>query len=239
MQALWYVPSILTVALVAAGVSGSFLQLLAPERGFWIFVTGLFVAAITLPALAGAAAFASATGRPWRRSAVRAALLPLLAVLGILLPNLARVNPPIHDITTDPQDSLAFPPDVAARRDASLGAEPPREQVLAQQREHYGDLAPLELSLPSEQAFAAALSAAEQMPRWEVRVQDAASGHIEAVASSLLFGFRDDVLIRVQAGESGSRIDVRSRSRYGESDLGANAQRIRAYLQQVRRVAAG
>jgi uncharacterized protein (DUF1499 family) len=79
------------------------------------------------------------------------------------------------------------------------------------------------------------------MPGWQVTGEDAAAGRIEAVATSRLFRFRDDVVIRVQAGpqEQGARIDVRSRSRIGQSDLGANAERIRAFLARVREMQAG
>ena len=58
-------------------------------------------------------------------------------------------------------------------------------------------------------------------------------GRIEAVARTLWFGFEDDVVIRVRATAAGSRIDMRSRSRVGVSDLGANAERIRRFARRV------
>jgi uncharacterized protein (DUF1499 family) len=58
-------------------------------------------------------------------------------------------------------------------------------------------------------------------------------GVIEAVARTLIMGFRDDVVVRVTASGSGSKIDLRSASRIGRSDLGANAKRIRAFLEEI------
>jgi uncharacterized protein (DUF1499 family) len=69
------------------------------------------------------------------------------------------------------------------------------------------------------------------MPRWTVTRSDPQAGELEAVAESVVFGFKDDVIVRVRPDPAGgSRVDVRSKSRDGKGDLGANAARIRAYL---------
>ncbi|MEE4110150.1 MAG: DUF1499 domain-containing protein, partial [Halieaceae bacterium] len=57
---------------------------------------------------------------------------------------------------------------------------------------------------------------------------------IEATDTTFWFGFKDDVVIRIEAAGSGSRLDMRSKSRVGRSDVGANAERIRRYLQLLR-----
>ena len=137
---------------------------------------------------------------------------------------------PIHDVTTDPEDRLAFTPDVAALEQLPMT----REEVLAIQREIYPDLAPLELPAASDLVFARALDTAASMEGWEVIHSDAEAGRIEAAATSAIFHFVDDVVIQVEAIGSGSRIDVRSRSRMGRSDLGANAERIRAFLARLK-----
>ena len=67
------------------------------------------------------------------------------------------------------------------------------------------------------------------MSHWEVTHADAESGRIEATATSRVFHFVDDIVIRVRPDGAGSRVDLRSRSRVGQSDLGANAKRIHAY----------
>jgi len=96
------------------------------------------------------------------------------------------------------------------------------------------DIVPSVVYLPRAQAFARASLAAEAMG-WEVVGRDAAAGTLEAVDATKWFGFRDDIAIRVTpSGEGQTRIDVRSKSRVGRSDLGTNADRIRAYLQRLK-----
>jgi len=68
---------------------------------------------------------------------------------------------------------------------------------------------------------------------WEIVEANPAQGRIEATATTFWFGFRDDVVVLVSATESGSRIDVRSLSRVGRSDVGTNAARVRAYLAKL------
>ena len=65
---------------------------------------------------------------------------------------------------------------------------------------------------------------------WEIVSSDPAGGRIEATDTTFWFGFKDDVVVRVVSQPNGSRIDVRSVSRVGIGDLGANAARIRSYL---------
>ena len=67
----------------------------------------------------------------------------------------------------------------------------------------------------------------------EIVNEDTAAGMIEATATTFWFGFKDDVVVRVRATASGSIVDIRSVSRVGQSDLGANAKRIRAILHGI------
>ncbi len=108
----------------------------------------------------------------------------------------------------------------------------PGAETAARQQSGYPDIRPLELAVPPDAAFARALDAAKSFG-WEIVAADAASGRIEATATTPWFGFRDDVVIRVTPTSSGSRVDVRSLSRVGKGDLGANAKRIRAYLAKL------
>ncbi len=95
------------------------------------------------------------------------------------------------------------------------------------------DLQPLDLALDPPTAWAVALEAARAMPRWRVVQADPGGGSIRAEATTPLLRFTDDVDVRVMPGPVGSRIDVRSASRVGVTDFGANARRIRAYLDRV------
>ena len=144
-----------------------------------------------------------------------------VAGLGAAFEIAARTTPPINDISTDTEDPPVFwftatPSDYPA-------------QNAGPQRAAYPDVRPLDLSLPVDDAFAAALALVEDRG-WEVLSADPAESQIEAIARSRLFGFEDEVAIRVTETETGARIDMRSRSRLGQIDRGANARRIEAYL---------
>ena len=101
--------------------------------------------------------------------------------------------------------------------------------VAVQQRRGHLDLAPLTLPEPSAQVFARARTTAERLG-WEIVKADPAAGLIEATDTTRWFGFVDDVVIRVTPWGSGTRVDLRSVSRVGRSDIGTNAERIRDFL---------
>ena len=144
----------------------------------------------------------------------------------------ARTVPAINDITTDTDDPPALIAVVPLRAGAPVPSAYPGAEVAAAQRRAYPDIRPLELAVPPATAFARALDVARESG-WEIVAADAGSGRIEATATTRWFGFRDDVAIRVAPTAVGSRIDVRSVSRVGKSDLGTNARRIRAYLARL------
>jgi len=142
--------------------------------------------------------------------------------------------PPIHDITTDPDNPPAFVA-VAALREA---AGPDRvayegDRVAEQQRLAYPDIQPLTLALAPAAAFNRALDTAQRMG-WTIVAADDGAGRIEASDRSRWFGFTDDIVIRIIPSASGSRIDLRSSSRVGRSDFGVNAARVERYLSALR-----
>lgn len=161
-----------------------------------------------------------------RRGDAIAVLLGLIlslpvAGLGAIFEIAARTTPPINDISTDTEDPPVFwftatPSDYPAQN-----AEP--------QRAAYPEVRPQQLPLSAGEAFAAALALVEARS-WEVLSADPAESQIEAIARSRLFGFEDEVAIRVTETDSGARIDMRSRSRLGQIDRGANARRIESFL---------
>jgi uncharacterized protein (DUF1499 family) len=147
--------------------------------------------------------------------------------------------PPIHDITTDPANPPVFVAVVAARN--AEGVNPAAYEgakVAEQQKRAYPDIAPLILALPPDRAFSRALDTARAM-RWTIVAADPAAGRIEASDRSRWMGFTDDIVIRLAANDSGTRVDVRSSSRLGRSDFGVNAARVRAYLAALHRDAGG
>lgn len=193
------------------------------------------IAGAVLSLVGGAAALA--TGE--RRRLVGAALGLLVGATVAYIPwswrQTARSVPPIHDITTD----LERPPELVAVLPLREGSPNPPEhggpEVAAQQREAYPDLVPLVLDAPPGQAFERALTAARSMG-WEIVAAsepEGGEGRVEATATTFWYGFKDDVVVRITPAEAGSRIDVRSVSRVGRSDVGTNAKRIREYLARL------
>lgn len=144
----------------------------------------------------------------------------------------ARGYPPIHDISTDTQDPPAFVAVLALRAGAANPPDYPGEQAAQAQRRAYPDLQPLMLAAAPQAAFLRARDAARAMG-WEIVAEDGSAGRIEATATTFWFGFKDDIVIRVAPSGAGSRIDVRSKSRVGRGDAGANAKRIRAFLRSM------
>ena len=143
----------------------------------------------------------------------------------------ARTVPPIHDISTDLDNPPAFQAIVPLRAEAPNSLERP-PMLATQQREGYPDVAPITLSLPPDRVFNRALDVAEGMG-WEIVESDAEARTIEATDTTRWFGFKDDVVVRVTPWGSGTRVDVRSVSRVGRSDVGTNAQRIRAFFEML------
>lgn len=144
----------------------------------------------------------------------------------------AQRVPPIHDITTDTETPPVFVAILPLRADAPNTADYGGPEVAAQQRAGYPDLGPLMLQTAPQPAFARALDAAGDMG-WEIVAAESGDGRIEATATTFWFGFKDDVVVRITPTDSGSRIDVRSVSRVGRSDVGANAERIAAYFARI------
>lgn len=151
------------------------------------------------------------------------ALSLLVITATLLFEYSAQAFPPINDITTDTQDPPSF-------WDMPNPIEYPGQTVADIQQAAYPDLTPLELSIPPETAFEYALAVVADRG-WEVIASDPDEGRIEATDSSLLFGFKDEVVVRIAASGDGTIVDVRSHSRIGRIDRGANARRIRGYLE--------
>lgn len=144
----------------------------------------------------------------------------------------AKKVPPIHDLTTDTENPPAFVSILPLRKEAPNPAVYGGPEVAAQQHRAYPDLAPIILPLPFSQAFERVNTTAKKMG-WKMVDQNQAEGRIEATDTTFWFGFKDDIVIRVSPVPTGSRVDIRSVSRVGKSDVGMNARRIRKFLKAL------
>lgn len=146
----------------------------------------------------------------------------------------AQSLPFIHDISTDTVNPPPFVAVLPLRADAPNPPAYPGEEVAILQAEGYPDIRSVVLNRPPAETFQDALDAVEEMGLALVAAEPA-EGRIEATATTYWFGFKDDVVIRITAEGSGSRLDIRSKSRVGGSDVGANAARIRRFTSLLSR----
>jgi uncharacterized protein (DUF1499 family) len=147
----------------------------------------------------------------------------------------ALTLPAIYDVTTDTANPPRF--DVLARLRPRGRSAYPGGKTAELQHAAYPDITPLQLSLPPRAAFDVVLGLITKRKWLVVDSRPPAAGRrdgeIEAVARTLIMGFRDDIAVRVSPLGDGSRVDVRSASRFGVHDFGANAARLRSLLEDI------
>jgi uncharacterized protein (DUF1499 family) len=169
--------------------------------------------------------------RPW--VPMVALIFALMAIAPpLIIRNSATGIPPIHDISTDTSDPPAFVALLPERAKAPNGADYGGPEIAAQQQKAYPEVKTLVVKSPPAEAVQRAIDAARSLG-WEIIATDAPAGRIEATATTFWFGFKDDIVIRVRPEGAGSRIDLRSVSRVGRSDLGTNAKRVREFLAKL------
>jgi uncharacterized protein (DUF1499 family) len=176
-------------------------------------------------------------------AALVALVIPLMGIgYGMYVRSAAADIPPIHDISTDLDNPPAFSEAVVrARAGVADGNDLDLLNKRTQdgraftelQREHYPAVVPVTTTLNPARTFDIALEAAREQG-WTIGATNADTGAIEATDRTFWYGFTDDIAIRVRPEGLGARVDVRSVSRVGRSDLGANAKRIEPYLQDLR-----
>jgi uncharacterized protein (DUF1499 family) len=165
------------------------------------------------------------------------AMLAYPSYLAVLFYRLPAVN----DITTDPLDPPRFEAIARLRPRGANSVAYPGAAAMKLQRATYPDIEPLVVSVPPAEAYEAALAVITKR-KWRIvdvrpPLAGRREGRIEAVVRTPLMGFRDDVVIRVRAAEDGARVDMRSASRFGTHDFGANASRLRALSNDIDDVA--
>lgn len=221
------------VFLLASG-PGTRLGLWELGTGFLMFQLGLVACVIGVLAafVFGLVALFARTMPGAGRSLLAAVIAGVAAAFPLYMLYVATTVPPIHDITTDLEDPPAFVAVLPLREGA---ANPPDYEgggVARDQERAYPDVKPLLSEAPAGDLYARALEVVRALG-WELVDANAADGRIEATVTSFFFGFKDDIVIRVRSEGMGSRLDIRSKSRVGKSDLGANAARIRTFLKRL------
>jgi uncharacterized protein (DUF1499 family) len=206
--------------------------------GFAVFASSLVLAVLAL--VAALAAFVViwiygllGFGRALFAFVAASALLAYPAVIGFRSYGL----PAIADISTDTADPPRFEAIARLRPRAANPVAYPGPEIAQKQRAAYPDIVPLQTAAPPDEVYTAALDVLSGR-NWavvEARTPQAGrrDGRIEAVARTLIMGFRDDVVVRVRPIGTGTRIDIRSASRYGRNDFGSNASRVRSLMAEI------
>jgi Protein of unknown function (DUF1499) len=228
--------AVITVLVSVIIVRFGFLEM---KPAMATFFGGLGIAGLSI--LVGLGAFA-AIWQNGSRGMSRILLALLINAIVLAYPAYLALQyrklPKIHDITTDPIDPPRF--EALARLRAGEGANPAVYAGLysaEQQRIAYPDIETVELEIPVQRAYEVTLQLVnkrkwlvidERPPQLPRRI-----GRIEAVARTPIMGFREDVSIRITPDGEDSRVDIRSSSRYFESDLGSNASRVSRLMEDI------
>ena len=172
-------------------------------------------------------------GRPGLRLAVAGVVAGGIAFGFVaMLVSTARGVPPIHDISTDTVDPPQFVAILPLRAGADNSPEYAGEEVASQQRAAYPAIRTYTFPTTPEALAERTVKSMEAMG-WDVVAVAPAEGRVEATVTTAWFGFKDDVVVRIRPAAEGATFDVRSKSRVGLSDLGANAARITMLIERV------
>lgn len=232
------------IAFLIASV-GSGVGLWGWQAGLGAVPIILLVAIITLLIAIVGVILDRRKGRKTRWPLLGLGTIVTVGFIGIFMNSALSIAtlPAIHDITTD----LADPPQFSALTlradnwdnipgadDGEMRGMNPRQRWATVHQDAYPDIRSVRIDQPAPEVIEKAKRLAEDRG-WEIVSVDAAAGHLEASATTSLFRFKDDVVIRARAAENGaaSIIDMRSVSRVGVHDLGANAKRVRQFLSDL------
>ena len=236
------ISAVVALLLLPLGALGSRAELWSFLTGFMFLGGGALLATIGVVVGIVGLILARKANRAADRPGLYAGIVISVMVLAFLMAqfNTANSVPPIHNISTDILDPPTFDRVVLLREgsnpldyDASKLVELPGEQVSygELQRAAYPDVLTYESSVAPEQALDVAVLVLEAMGL-EIVDTNPAEGRVEATATTFWFGFKDDMVVRIRPTPGGSLVDVRSVSRVGQSDLGANAARIMWFLDE-------
>jgi uncharacterized protein (DUF1499 family) len=230
---LFSVPvAVIAVALARSGA-------VEPQASLAVLGGAILVALVALLLFFGACVIIWQTGRRGIGDALGGLML---AALTLAYPAYLAVQavrlPVLADISTDPGDPPSFSLSQAALKARSGYRPPPYSPDSAEpQRAAYADIEPIVVDLDADEAFQLVLDTARKQG-WRVVDQRSPNGrsgvgHVDFLVRTLVMGFDDDVAVRLRPLAGQTRIDVRSASRNGRHDFGANAKRIRQFAEEL------
>ena len=228
-----------SLMLVRVGGIALLVGLLGYRTGFTGlgFSLGLFALGVLFSVIALVMSLFTLTFWRYSREVTGQASLTLVLALGLVVVPVSTLiggggSPAIHHITTDPSDPPRFDSVIPLRGNTSNSLDYTAELAKVQ-RQAYPDIQPLLILANPAEVF----GQSEEVIRtlgWQIVDADRAAGRIEATDTTFWFGFKDDIVIRIRPTQNGSRVDLRSVSRVGGGDIGANAARIREFSARLR-----
>ena len=235
----WFANGGIVAAIAAAVIA--VLSGVGARLGWWHFGIGFsllhwsvyFAIAAAATSLLGIIVARPATEKQGLyRAIVGLVIAAPIIVIPLLWKQMAQEVPAIHDITTDTENPPQFVAIVPLRQDAPNTLEYGGTVIADLQKAAYPDIQPLVVNSATAEVFDAALAVARDLG-WEIIAMEKDENRIEATDTTFWFGFKDDVVIRITPQDGGSKVDIRSISRVGKSDVGTNAERIRSFLTKL------
>ena len=239
MTFVWlaFFDALLSIALIAAGIVGAHFYLVEPFVGFGLFGLGVFLSVLGL--LVGLLAV-FLTRKPQLAAGRNRALVATVVCTLIAIPVIVTFirsslkYPAINDITTDFDNPPRFVFAQKLQHEAGRDMKYDKSKYADKQLAGYGPIGPIKERLEPSAEFVRVSDVARAAPTWKITYSDPAKNRLEAVATSWLFHFQDDVVIQIRPTPDGvSLIEMRSKSRDGIGDFGVNARRIRRFFDRV------
>lgn len=235
------------LGILASAIAVIFIVVSGPGYRFGVvplkaaFMIGMAAALIAMFAVLMLVIGLLAKGAAGRTAKAVVALVAAVGISAMLLNVYATSKrvPPIHDITTDTADPPQFDALLGARAGAMNPPEYAGAETAAQQAEAYPDIATLRFDGVTVPRALEAAEAAARAIGLEAVVAQPGKNLVEGTDVTFWYGYKDDVVVRVRESGTGSIVDIRSKSRVGVSDLGANAKRVRALSEELRRQLGG
>ena len=235
----WLARALLVDGVVAPVLMG--VSALGTSIGIWPFTLGLLLLLgaflLSVMGIVGALVSLYLSRKPGREGDRALALIGLALCATVTAVFLFYAVPgfkvpPIHDISTDIATPPDYSPTLQAARGSTANALERSPEVDAAQSKAYPDLVPITATATADESYQRALKVAGELG-WQIVNSVPGEGRIEATSTTRWMGFKDDVVIRVRTGATGgSVLDLRSVSRVGVGDAGANAARIRAFRER-------
>lgn len=233
---LSFFDALLAVTLIAIGIIGAHFSIVPPITGFSMFAFGFLLSIIG--AIVGIVGIFM-TRRPERSAGRNRALVGTVISLVIAVPIIVTIHghmkyPAINDITTDVDNPPEFVFAQKLQPDPARDMKYDKAKYAARQQAGYGQIGPIKERLDPSAEFKHVTEVVQAVPSWKITYSDPATNTLEAVATSKLFHFQDDIVIQIRPTPDGqSLVEMRSKSRDGKGDLGVNARRIRRFFDRV------